>query len=85
MTTHALHKGDHILFDDCARCEEHALDPLKDLDASLLDKLVAIALQASLDVTSLSDAELIAIREIKFAIADYRKIERSIGRLERRE
>lgn len=64
MTTHSVHPGSHEygLADDCPRCDEHAHDPMRGLDAPNLAELVR---RVADDITPRSENEAIAMRNVK--------------------
>lgn len=84
MATHGKHEGpDHILYDNCPRCEQHAEDPFKDLDGRSLDALILIAQrtygQNGRMMDMMSDNEIVAVRNIHRVLNDTKRVYKVIG------
>ena len=63
-TTHTIHEDiyTHGLDDDCERCKEHAENPIRDLDKTILHRLVEMAVDRS--IKPRSEAEGVAVANV---------------------
>jgi hypothetical protein len=77
VSTHSYHKdGDHILYDNCPRCEEHAMNPWE-LDHETFRDLVKMTIEGpSIDTTN---NEAIAAGQILIAINRAQRLARAMG------
>lgn len=76
---HEVHEGNHVLYDNCFQCREHAHNPF-DLDDGTFQRIVRLAdlnIQygdRQPDGTFYSEAEVLATREVKFVRKRARRI-----------
>lgn len=85
--THSEHFGNHILYDGCFRCREHAHNPFG-LDDGHFRAVVALAMKGvcygdrQADGTFVSENDVFAASVIKDVLNQYRRIEQAGGGLQ---
>jgi hypothetical protein len=67
LTTHRIHYplGKYILYDNCPRCEEYAVDPLKEFVDKDLAPLIKLMMENAESPETNSETEMLAIFNLR--------------------